>query len=114
MAERRSETRFMCSDLVTVRIGDLAESREMIANLEDISPSGACVQMEAGTQEGTDIEIVCASCSLRGKVRYCRYTELGYDVGIAFDERRTWNKRRFTPKHLLELPTRPRYRSGSR
>ena len=39
-----------------------------------------------------------------GKVRYCRFVTLGYDVGIAFDERRNWNRKRFALKHLLEIP----------
>ena len=110
IVERRSEDRFMCSDLVKVRIDDAAEPRELMANLEDISPSGACLQMEAAAREGTDIEIVCAGCRLKGKVRYCRYTELGYDVGVAFAERRSWDKRRYQPKHLLELPAAKRPR----
>ncbi len=100
----------MCADLVKVRIGDPAEPQELIANLEDISPSGACLQLETAAREGTDIEIVCATCRLKGNVRYCRYTELGYDVGVAFAEPRSWDKRRFTPKHLLEIPPKPRTR----
>jgi hypothetical protein len=48
--------------------------------------------------------MICAKCRLRGKVRYCRFAQIGYDVGIAFDQRRTWNRSRFEPKHLLEIP----------
>ncbi len=108
MTERRSEPRFLCADLVMVRVGDSEQPREIVANLEDISPSGACVQMETAAREGADIEILCANCRLKGQVRYCRFSELGYDVGIAFDERKSWNKRRYTPKHLLELPAKRR------
>jgi hypothetical protein len=104
MKERRSEPRFMCSDLVKVRISDAAGAREETANLEDISASGACIQLEAAALEGSDIEMVCAKCRLKGKVSYCRFAALGYDVGIAFDERGSWNPRRFVPKHLLEIP----------
>src|ERR1017187_10323223 len=104
MNNRRSEPRFMCADLVNVRIQDAAGAREVIANLEDISASGACIQLEAAALEGADVELICAKCRLRGKVRYCRFATLGYDVGIAFDVRRSWNRRRFAPKHLLEIP----------
>ena len=104
MTNRRSEPRFMCADLVTVRIQDAAGAREVIANLEDISASGACIQLEAAALEGADVEMICAKCRLRGKVRYCRFVTLGYDVGIAFDERRNWNRKRFALKHLLEIP----------
>jgi hypothetical protein len=94
----------MCADLVKVRIQDAAGAREVIAHLEDISASGACIQLEAAALEGADVEMICAKCRLRGKVRYCRFAPLGYDVGIAFDERRAWSRKRFVPKHLLEIP----------
>ena len=104
MRERRSEPRHMCSDLVRVRLHSEADPKEFICNLEDISPSGACLQLEAALRDGADIEIVCSTCSLRGKVRYCRFVEIGYDVGVAFDEAQSWSRERFEPKHLLELP----------
>jgi len=86
-----------------VRIGEAGGLREEVANLEDISPSGACVQLEAAAREGADIEIVCAQCRLKGKVSYCRFVEIGYDVGVAFVKPRAWNRRQYMPKHLLEL-----------
>jgi hypothetical protein len=94
----------MCSELVKVRIEDAAGAREETANLEDISASGACIQLEAAALEGADIEMICAKCRLKGKVRYCRFATLGYDVGIAFDKRGSWNRKRFAPKHLLDVP----------
>jgi len=94
----------MCADLVQVRIQDAAGAREETANLEDISASGACVQLEAAAMEGADVELHCAKCRLRGKARYCRFAQTGYDVGIAFDEPGSWNRRRFAPKHLLDVP----------
>lgn len=104
MQERRSEPRWMCADLVKVRVHAASGIREAVANLEDISPSGACVQLDEAAQEGADIEIVCAGCRLKGKVKYCRFSTIGYDVGVAFDERRSWNKARYEPRHLLQLP----------
>jgi hypothetical protein len=94
----------MCADLLKVRLPDEADPKEFIANLEDISPSGACIQLEAALRDGANIEIVCSTCRLKGKVRYCRFVEIGYDVGVAFDERQSWSRERFEPKHLLELP----------
>jgi hypothetical protein len=94
----------MCSDLVKVRLHDEADPKEFIANLEDISPSGACIQVEAALRDGANIELVCSTCRLRGKVRYCRFVEIGYDVGVAFDVRQSWSREQFEPKHLLELP----------
>jgi hypothetical protein len=94
----------MCSALVITRIRDVAGAEERVANLEDISPSGACLHMETAAPVGADVEIVCAGCRLRGKVRYCRYVAIGYDVGVQFDERGTWSRERFEPEHLLVLP----------
>ena len=104
MKDRRSEPRFMCADLVTVCIQDAAGAREVIANLEDISASGACIQLETAAPEGADTELMCVQCRLRGKVCYCRFAQLGYDVGIAFNKQGSWNRNRFAPKHLLEVP----------
>ena len=47
---------------------------------------------------------MCWKCRLRGKVRYCRFAQIGYDVGIAFDERQSWSRKEFAPKHLLVIP----------
>ena len=94
----------MCSDLVKVRIEDAAGAREEIANLEEISPSGACVQLETAAAYGADIEMICANCRLRGKVSQCRFTEIGYDVAIEFEQRQAWERTRFEPKHFLDVP----------
>jgi hypothetical protein len=91
--------------LVEIRVEDDLGEREMIGNLEDISASGACIQLEVATREGASIEMLCANCRLRGKVRYCRASPLGYDIGVAFDERKSWNLKRFEPKHLLCIET---------
>jgi hypothetical protein len=104
MNEKRTETRFLCADLITVRVEDARGAKEIIANLEEISPSGACVQLEAAVLEGADIELICENCQLRGIVRHCRFSPLGYDVGIALDEHRGWDRQQYVPKHLLEIP----------
>ena len=89
MVEKRREPRYMCSELVNVLIRHQDHRlEEAIANLEDISPSGACVQLEMAVEIGADIEIVCSKCSFKGKVRNCRYFEGGYDIGVAFTKRR--------------------------
>jgi hypothetical protein len=97
----------MCADIVKVVVHDagLPQHEAVVANLEDISPSGACVQLEAGIREGADVEIICSACRLKGKVRYCRFVTIGYDVGISFDERESWARQRFEPDHLLDVPS---------
>ena len=95
----------MCADLVKIQIHTDGEPHtETVANLEDISPSGACLQLEVAVRKGADIDIVCSRCRLKGKVKYCRFVETGYDVGVCFQESESWSRERFEPKHLLDVP----------
>jgi hypothetical protein len=94
----------MCSDLVKVRLHDGADPEEFVANLEDISPSGACLLLEAALPDGASIEVISSTCRLKGKVRCCRFVEIGYVVGVAFNERQSWSRERYEPQNLLELP----------
>jgi|ERR1035441_2472437 hypothetical protein len=106
MAQKRSEPRYMCADLVNILIHHEDRTvQEAMANLEDISRSGACVQLEAAVRVGADIEIVCAACRFKGKVRNCRYAETGFDVGVAFDTPGAWDVSRYEPAHLLPVET---------
>ena len=104
IAQKRREPRYMCADLVNIRIHREDQTvEEAIANLEDISPSGACVHLEAAVRLGADIEIVCSTCRFRGKVRTCRYAEGAYAVGVAFDTPRAWDASEYVPPHLLPI-----------
>ena len=106
MTQKRGEPRYMCADLVNILIHHEDRTvEETIANLEDISRSGACVQLQEAVRVGADIEIVCSMCRFKGKVRNCRFVEGGYDVGVAFDNPRAWDVRRYQPAHLLPIET---------
>jgi hypothetical protein len=106
MPEKRSEPRYMCSELVDIRIRHEDRTvQEAIANLEDISPSGACVQLDEAVRLGADIEIVCCTCRFKGKVRNCRFVGSLYDVGVAFDDPGAWDASRYEPAHLLLVET---------
>jgi hypothetical protein len=106
MTEKRSEPRYMCSELVNILIRHEDHAVEQAtANLEDISPSGACVQLDEAVRLGADIEIVCSTCRFKGKVRNCRYAGNWYDVGIAFDKPGAWDAKRYEPAHLLPIET---------
>jgi len=106
MPRKRSEQRFLCSDLVSLEVQNADGNKELLnsAVLEGISASGACVQLEAGIQAGASVQIVCGPCTLRGKVKYCRFAGIGYDVGIRFDKPGSWSREQFEPAHLLALP----------
>jgi|WetSurMetagenome_2_1015567.scaffolds.fasta_scaffold1510771_1 hypothetical protein len=94
----------MCAELVRIDVKTAPETLEgAIAHLEEISPSGACIQFDRAVRTGVDIEIHCRECRFRGKVRYCRHAGIGYDIGIQFDERGAWSRERFEPEHLLDV-----------
>jgi hypothetical protein len=106
MLQKRREPRFMCAELVNIVIHDEDQTvQQTTANLEDISRSGACVQLEKAVRVGADIEIVCSTCRFKGKVRNCRFAETGYDVGVAFDTPGAWDVSRYQPAHLLPVET---------
>lgn len=104
MQDRRSEVRMMCADMVEVCWrNELGRSKRAIAILEDISRSGACLQLEAPLPLGTEISWHVSGCKFRGLVRYCVYREIGYFVGVEMQTGSRWSKRTFRPQHLLDL-----------
>lgn len=101
MRERRAEPRLWCSDLIKVRL-EGAEPAELIANLEDISPSGACLQFEQPVPAGARVCLKLGRHKFRGRVAYCMQHEIGYFVGVQFDAGRKWSRQIYEPKHLLD------------
>jgi hypothetical protein len=106
MPERRSEVRMMCADMLDVFWKDgTGRKRQAVGLLEDISKSGACLQMEAPLPLGAQIGWKSSRQEFTGHVRYCSYREIGYFVGVEFDFRSRWSKRTYRPRHLLDLQT---------
>lgn len=104
MPERRLESRLLCADIVEVQWKDRSGwKRESTALLEDISPSGACLQFEMPVPLKTILRIRCAKGRLQGHVRYCSYRDMSYWVGLEFNPDAPWSERSFRPKHLLDL-----------
>lgn len=103
MKENRAEGRLLCADLVRVEWRDgNGRTRREDANLEDISVSGACVQLDCEIPVGTVIRIVYAKGELIGSVRYCIFRDIGYFAGIQFNPTSKWSPRVFRPMHLLD------------
>ncbi len=115
--KRRFEGRFLCADLVRVDwpaaevAGAAPASRTAEAVLEDISASGACVQVEEFIQPGVAISISTIAGSadpteitqFTGWVSYCVYRDYGYFVGIQFSGETRWSSGDFEPQHLTNL-----------
>jgi hypothetical protein len=104
MRERRSDVRMLCADLVEVCWKNGAgKPRRATALLEDISASGACLQMETAVPLGVGIRWECPKQDFAGYVRYCVYREIGYFIGVEFDSASQWSKEAYKPQHLLDL-----------
>lgn len=104
MIDRRAEPRLMCADMVALKWKNAAgvESR-CTALLEDISVSGACLQLDNPVPLGTSVAIEYREGRLEGSVSYCFFREIGYWTGVQFGPQAKWSRVRFEPKHLLDL-----------
>jgi PilZ domain len=103
MMDRRIETRMLCADLLEVHWKDSAgHARRLLANLEDISLSGACIQVEKEIPLETSVRLMCPKGELTGIVRYCVYRDIGYFLGIEFDQGCKWSLHDFQPQHMLD------------
>jgi hypothetical protein len=103
MQNRRVEARMLCADLVDVRWKDKSgRTRRTVANLEDISLSGACVQVDLPIPLQTTLQISYPKGELQGRVCYCIYREIGYFLGVEFEPGFRWSLRHFRPQHLLD------------
>ncbi|MGD0616570.1 MAG: PilZ domain-containing protein [Bryobacteraceae bacterium] len=103
MVDRRVEPRLLCSDLVDFEWRDKSgRTKRCIANLEDISLSGACLQLDRPIPLGSPMRITYPKGELIGAVRYCVFREIGYFLGVEFDDGCRWSQRQFRPQHLLD------------
>ena len=93
----------LCADLVDIYWKDQNKrGRRGVANLEDISLSGACLQVERPVPLGSAIRMTYPSGELTGRVKYCVFREIGYFLGVEFDPGNRWSQNRFRPQHLLD------------
>lgn len=103
MRERRTEVRMMCADMVEVCWKDRhGKTGRAMALLEDISASGACLQLEMPVPSGAEISWDFPRQRFTGEVRYCFYREIGYFVGVGLHANSRWSKTTYQPLHLLD------------
>jgi hypothetical protein len=104
MTERRSEARLLCADMVELTWLDAGGSSGCaIALLEDISASGACLQLEKPVPIAAEVRWRSPKHDFTGRVRYCVYREIGYFVGVEFQKNSQWSRKSYRPQHLLDL-----------
>lgn len=103
MKERRTRSRLLCAELIQVVWMDQAvRQQRRIANLDDISAKGACIQLEQPIPCGTTVALQCGEGELTGTVRHCSHRDGTYFVGIQFDEGSEWSRKGFHPRHLFD------------
>lgn len=101
--ERRTELRLLCADFVEVEWRhENGRKCRTVANLEDISQSGACIQLDFAVPPETPVRLRRDRGDLDGVVRYCVYREIAYFLGIEFEPGQKWNERIFKPLHLFD------------
>lgn len=101
--ERRSEPRLWCSELVQIwQKADGRWKRVGTGVLEDISHSGACVQLEGPIAKGTLLRLRTDDWKVEGEVRYCIFRDIGYYAGLKLDESSKWSEEMFRPQHLMD------------
>jgi hydrogenase maturation protease len=101
--DRRKEPRLLCADLVSVSWTDRdGMNRQEVANLEDISDHGVCLQFEQAVPAGTQVFIQAGEAHLEGVVRYCREELFGWFCGVELVPGSEWPKETFQPRHLLD------------
>lgn len=104
MEERRNEARMLCADVIEVSWKEHpARMRTATGLLEDISQSGACLQLEQPVPLGVKIQWSSPEQEFTGVVRYCNFREIGYFVGVEFTPGSEWSQETYTPQHLLDL-----------
>ena len=93
----------MCADLVDIEWHDgKGRAQHAVANLEDISALGACIQVENEIPLRTTVRMTVMDVEYVGEIRYCVFREYGYFLGVQFEPGVKWNSRVFKPHHLFD------------
>ncbi len=102
--QKRKEDRDLCADLVKVQwkteAGRLCSEW---AILGDISPSGACLEMEGPIPPDTLVSLDFRKDRCEARVRYCTFDKMNYLLGVKFEQGYRWSRRRFKPNHLIQF-----------
>lgn len=100
--------RYLCSELMNVCVlaGNRAV-REVIGILDEISASGACLQLEENPGMNTRLRFASldaiGSSVMEGTVTSCEHVPgVGYYVEVRFTHNFYWRPAIYKPKHLLD------------
>lgn len=104
MKSNRLEDRELCADLVRVRWEpESGPAQDEWAVLDDISSSGACLEIEQSIKPGTLLSLEFPGDRCQATVKYCKSVLTNYLIGVKFEQGYRWSRRRFKPEHLIQF-----------
>jgi hypothetical protein len=95
--------RYLCSHLMTVRW----EEGAIVANLEEISATGAVLESEVELPAGTTVELRSGATYFEGEIQKAEEHDFGWRITVELSPFTPWSVERFRPEHLLDLTTLP-------
>ncbi len=104
MSLERQEDRELCADLVQVRWRNPSGlEHDELAILEDISSSGACLEIEQPVPQDTVVTLEFATDKCHARVIYCNPENSKFLLGVQFEQGYRWSRRKFKPQHLIQF-----------
>jgi|ERR1035441_2694929 hypothetical protein len=101
--EQRRHDRLLCAGLVDVRWSDAdGYPCETVANLDNLSPDGACLLLDSPIPAETRVGIGHLICQVEAEIRFCSGPELGWVVGAQFLTGKTAGIRACHPSHVVD------------
>jgi hypothetical protein len=103
------EHRHTCSELVTIHMQTAdGNNEELVSILEDISETGARLQLERPVPADSRLRMVCSNCEAHCEfgahvVGSQLHDGIGYFTEIAFEPGTAWCPERYSPQHLLDI-----------
>ena len=102
MKQRRVENRDLCADLIKMAWSSEAKlPKSDWAIVGDISPSGACLEIEEPIPVNAVVELEIGTERCQAIVQYCKYDKVNYLLGVEFKEGYRWSSNRWEPRHLI-------------
>jgi hypothetical protein len=105
MLNLRGESRYLCSELVSVLYEDsLGGVNRAVANMEEISPSEVTLLTDERLESGIPVSFRAKGHQLHGIVESSELdSELGWFVKVSLDAGSRWQARMFVPEHFFSL-----------
>jgi len=99
----RRHDRLLCAGLVDVRWSDRdGFPCETVANLEDLTPAGACLRIDCPIPPGTRIGVGHLVGQTEAEIRHCSRVDLGWVVGVQFLAGKSPGNRVCRPSHVVD------------